>query len=60
MIMVNVTIEIDDKYAGVLSLTAIGSTVWQTMVTATAVDLSQYNRVSIDENGKITMDMQPR
>ena len=58
--MVKVTIEIDDKYAGVLSLTAIGSTVWQIMVTATAVDLSQYNRVSIDENGKITMDMQPR
>ena len=36
-----------------LSLTAIGSTVWQTMVAAIAVDLSQYSHVSIDENGKI-------
>ena len=56
MIMVKVTIEIDEKYAGVLSLTTIGSTVCQTMAAAIAVDLSQYNHVSIDENGKITMD----
>ena len=41
MIMAKVTIEIDEKYAEVLSLTAIGSTVWQTMVAAITVDLSQ-------------------
>ena len=58
--MVNVTIEIDDKYAGALSITAIGSSAFQTFVTATAVDLNQYNRVSIGNDGKFTMDMQPK
>ena len=51
--MAKVTIEIDEKYAGVLSLTAIGSNGLQTNVAVAAIELSRHNLVLIDENGNI-------
>ena len=50
--MTKVILEIDDKYSGVLTLSAIGSRAWQTWVSTTAVDLSKHNHISVDANGK--------
>ena len=47
-----VTVEIDCEYAGVLTLTAIGTSVWQTKVSTTAVDLSKCCHISLGEDGK--------
>lgn len=45
-------LEIDEKYAGVLSVTAIGTSYLQTYVTTTAVDLSNHNHLTIGADGK--------
>ena len=50
--MKRVIVEIDSNYDGVLALTAIGSSVWQTYVAATAVDLSKCCHVSVGADGK--------
>ena len=47
-----VILEIDDKYAGVLSITAVGSEYLQTWVSTTAVDLAKNNLVTLGNDGK--------
>lgn len=47
-----VILEIDDKYAGVLSITAVGSEYWQTWVSTTAVDLTKNNLAMLGSDGK--------
>lgn len=47
-----VILEIDDKYAGVLSITAVGSEYLQTWVSTTAVDLAKNNLVILGNDGK--------
>lgn len=49
-----VILEIDDKYAGVLSVTAVGSNGLTTCVSATAVDLSKSNFLILGNDGKWT------
>ena len=49
--MAKVTIEIDEKYAGVLALCAVGTSYVQTFVTTTAVVLEKCNHISLDETG---------
>ena len=43
--MAKVTIEIDEKYAGVLTLCAVGTSYMQTFVTTTAVDLEKCDHI---------------
>ena len=57
MIMTKVTIEIDEKYAGALSLTAIGSNGLQTNVAVVVIEISRCNLVSIDETGNVEKKM---
>ena len=45
-------VEIDERYSGALTLSAVGSSAWQTYITTTAVDLSKYNHISVGEDGK--------
>ena len=45
-------VEIDERYGGVLTLSAVGSRAWQTYVSTTAVDLSKHNHISVGEDGK--------
>lgn len=47
-----VILEIDDKYAGALSITAVGSECLQTRVSTTAVDLAKNNLVMLGNDGK--------
>lgn len=50
--MKKITIEIDDRYANVLTVTAVGRT-WNTLdVTTHAIDLTKYDTLKIDEKGK--------
>ena len=56
--MKKVTIEIDDNYGNVLSLTASGTVGIRHNVTVVAVDLQRANRVKIDENGKAWITME--
>ena len=49
-----VILEIDDRYAGVLSITAVGSVGMQTWVSATAADLSKSNLLMLGNDGKWT------
>lgn len=49
-----VILEIDDRYAGVLSITAIGSEGMQTWVSTQAVDLSKSNLLLLGNDGKWT------
>lgn len=50
--MAKVVVEIDPNYAGVLTLTAIGTSVWETRVATTGIELSKCCHVSIGEDGK--------
>lgn len=47
-----VILEIDDKYAGVLSVTAVGCAVFQTVVATHAFDLSKCNHFILGKDGK--------
>lgn len=49
-----VILEIDEKYANVLTVTAVGCTAFQTVVATHAVDLSKCNHLILDKNGKFT------
>lgn len=53
-----VILEIDEAYAGVLTLTAIGTSHLHTLVSTTAVDLSKANRLTINADGEWTLDSQ--
>lgn len=46
-----VTIEIDDSYAGALSVTAIKSDVFETRISATVISLSDCNNVALKKDG---------
>lgn len=45
-----VILEIDDKYASVLSMTLVGLNNGSTDVFTGAVDITKYNHITIDEN----------
>lgn len=51
-----ITIEIDDAYADVMSLTAVGKTNLIINVTCVAVDLSKTDYIKIDKSGKFTTE----
>lgn len=50
--MKRVTIEIDERYANILSLTAIGGNKVETRATTVLVDPHKENHVWIDETGE--------
>ena len=47
-----VILEIDDAYANVLSVTAVGCGVFETKVSATAADLSKHRLLRLGADGK--------
>lgn len=49
-----VILEIDDKYANVLTVTAVGCDGFQTRVATHATDLSKNSYLTLDKNGKWT------
>lgn len=49
-----VVIELDEKYAGVLTLTAIGSSPGQTNVSTTSADLTKHNLLRLGSDGNWT------
>lgn len=49
--MKKVVIEINDKYSGVLSVTAIGGGINNINVSTGSVDLSKTDKIVIDEQG---------
>ena len=54
--MKKLTIEIDEKYGGVLSITAVGSNGIETCVSTKVIDLSKCNILSIGEDGEWTAE----
>lgn len=46
-----VILEIDDKYAGALSVTAIKSDVLETRISATVISLSDCNNATLEKDG---------
>lgn len=55
--MKKLIIEIDEKYDGVLSITAIGSHGFETCVSTKVIDLSKCNFLSIGEDGEWTTEL---
>ena len=51
-----VIIDLDEAYAGVLSVTAVASSQFQTRVSATAIDLTKHNHLVLDADGVWTRD----
>lgn len=49
-----VILEIDDKYATVLSITAVGVNCGGTDVSTWAVDITKHNHITLDENAHWT------
>lgn len=49
-----VILEIDDKYANVLSLTAVGCSPLTAFVSTQVVDLSEHNHLVLGNDGKWT------
>ena len=49
-----VILEIDEAYAGVLTVTAVGTSGWQTRVSTQSVDLSQHNHLTLGADGRWT------
>ena len=49
-----VILEIDDRYADVLSITAVGTSTVTTWVTTHAVALKTHNHLVLDADGKWT------
>mgnify|MGYP003295128188 CR=1 FL=1 len=49
-----VILEIDDKYAGVLSITAVGVCGFDTNVSTYAVDITKHNYITVDKNAHWT------
>lgn len=47
-----VILEIDEKYANVLSVTVVGRTAFKTVVATHAVDLSKCNHLILGKDGK--------
>lgn len=52
--MAKVILEIDEKYAGALSITAIGSTGLTTHMSTQGVDLSKHNHLVLCSDGRWT------
>jgi hypothetical protein len=50
--MKKVTVEVDEKFGRILTVTAIGSDGHDLHSTVTAIDLSKNNRIEIDSNGE--------
>ena len=52
-----VILEIDDKYASVLSVTVVGTSPSTTYVSTHVVALENHNHMVLDENGHWTDEM---
>ena len=52
--MKTITIEIDEKYASVIALTVVGNESCAVNVATSAFDLNKINKITVDENGKMT------
>lgn len=50
--MKSITIEIDEKYASLLTFTVIGYNIGEVNVTTAAFDLLKTDKIIIDEKGK--------
>ena len=50
--MKTITIKVDDKYAGIISTTFIGSNQLQTYVSSTVEQIYDNMVITIDDNGK--------
>lgn len=51
--MKKITIELDEQFASVLTISAIGNVKTQVNVTTCAVDIEKYNRIVVDDTGKV-------
>ena len=51
-----VIIDLDESYAGVLSITAVASSEFQTRVSATAADVTKHNHLVLGADGQWTRD----
>ena len=54
--MKTITIKVDDKYAGLISATFIGSNQAQTYVSSTVEQIYDGMVITIDDNGKSKME----
>ena len=55
--MKKITIEIDERYGRVLTISAAGADNYSNMyVTTCAVDITKHNHIAIDYYGKLTFD----
>lgn len=52
--MLKVIIELDEKYSGALSVTAIGSTGLTTHMSTQGVDLAKHNHLVLGSDGRWT------
>ena len=50
-----VILEIDDKYASVLTISVVGTSPFTTYVSTQAVALQEHNYVAVDKDGKWTV-----
>ena len=51
--MKKVTIEIDERYGTILSVTAVGQTPYEVCVSTGVVSLRETDKIKFDENGKV-------
>lgn len=51
-----VIIDLDEAYAGVLSITAVSSSEFQTRVSATAADVTKHNHLVLGADGRWAID----
>lgn len=52
--MKRVTIDIDDDYAGILSITAVGFHIMNVKVASDVIDIEKTNYIGIDSTGRAT------
>ena len=52
--MKNITIEIAEKYASVITISVAGHKAHELNVATSAFDLNKIDKITVDENGKIT------
>lgn len=50
--MKKITLEIDDKFASLLTVSTVGHNSHEVNVTTCAVDITKYNRITIGHDGK--------
>ena len=62
--MKRVILDIDDRYANVLTVTLVGNTIqWDALkgelcVTTSSFDITKCDHITVDESGKFTQEVQ--